>query len=42
MFINSVKMKIDRNTSDFWQIVCKNVDNFNITAFVGFIVRIVY
>ena len=39
---NSLKMiKIDRNMSDLWKIVCKKY-NFNISAFVGFIVRIVY
>jgi len=43
MFINSVKMMMrDRNMLEFRQIVCKNIDNFNVTAFVGFIVRIVY
>jgi hypothetical protein len=42
MFINSLKMiKIDRNMSQSWQIVCK-IHNFNISAFVGFIVWIVY
>jgi hypothetical protein len=42
MFRNSLKIiKIDRNMSVPWQIVCK-IYNFNISAFVGFIVWIVF
>jgi hypothetical protein len=42
MFSNSLKMiKIDRNMSQSWQIMCK-MYNFNIIAFVGFVVWIVY
>jgi len=33
--------KTDRNMTYLWQIACKKY-NFNITAFVGFIVWIVY
>ena len=41
MFGNSLKMiKIDRNMSELWQIVCK-IYNFNVSAFVGCIVWIV-
>jgi len=40
MFGNSLKMtKIDQNTSELWQIVCKKY-NFNISAFVCFSVWI--
>jgi len=36
MSSNSLKMiKIDRNMSEVWQILCKKY-NFNISAFVGF------
>ena len=39
---NSLKMiKMDRNMLELWQIVCEKY-NFNISAFVGFIVWIVY
>jgi hypothetical protein len=42
MFSNSMKMiKTDRNMSELWQIVCKKY-YFNISAYVGFIVWIVY
>jgi len=42
MFTVSLKMiKIDRNVLELWQIVCKNI-NFNISAFAGFIMFIVY
>jgi len=42
MFSVSLKMiKIDRNMSESWQIVCK-IYNINICAFVGFIVWIVF
>jgi hypothetical protein len=42
MFSNSPKIiKVDRNMSDFWQILCKKY-NLNISAFVGFIVWILY
>ena len=44
MFSNSLKMmKIDRNMSDLWQIVCKKVYvyyKFNFGAFFGFVVWI--
>ena len=40
MFSNTLKMiKIDRNMPELWQIVRKKY-NLNISAFVGFIVRI--
>ena len=42
IFSNSLQLiKIDRNTSELWQNVCKKY-NFNISAFVGFIVWTVY
>ena len=42
IFSNAVKIiKIDWNVSQLWQIVGKKY-HFNITAFVGFIVWIVY
>jgi hypothetical protein len=41
-FNNSLEMiKIDRNISELWQIVCKKY-NFKISAFVGFILLFVY
>jgi hypothetical protein len=40
MLNNSMKMmKIDRNMSELWQIVCKNII-FNIDAFLGFVIWI--
>ena len=42
IFSNFLKMnKIGRNMSELRQIVCKKY-NCNISAFVGFVVRIVY
>ena len=40
MLSNFLKMiKMDRNMSDLWKIVCK-IHNFDINAFVGFTVWI--
>ena len=43
MLSNPLNMiKIDRNISELWQIVCKNIFNFKFRAFFGFTVWIVY